>query len=178
MKLFNCLCISLAILCFFLRIFFLYRFEIYGSLPDLLLIILVYVAIHGKPKDVAMQSFILGLICDLNNLESLGIYIFAYLICGMTVIKIQENISCEFMIIKMIVVFIISFFVNTLYFFMICIDENLSPEHLGVDTTVFFSLICTALYTFLVSPIIFILLEIFYFYSNQYEKSLKRRRPL
>lgn len=175
MKLFYFICICFAILCFFLRVFFLYNYEIYGSLPDLLLIILVYIAIHGKPKDVAIQSFILGFICDLNNLESLGIYIFAYLICGMTIIKIQENVSCELMIMKMIIVFIISFFVNSLYFFMICIDENLSPEHLGVDTTVFFSLVCTAIYTFLVSPIIFILLQILHFYSNQYEQPLRRK---
>ena len=88
MKLFYFTCICLAVLCFFLRIFFLYNFEIYGSLPDLLLIILVYIAINGKPKDVAIQSFILGFICDLNNLESLGIYIFAYFL-GKRIVRIE-----------------------------------------------------------------------------------------
>lgn len=178
MKFFYFICVYLAILCFFLRVFFLYNFEIYGSLPDLLLIILVYIATNGKPKVVAILSFILGLICDLNNLESLGIYIFTYLICGMTIIKIQESISCELMITKMLVTFIISFFVNAFYFFMLCIDENLSPEHLGIDTTIFFSMLCTALYTCFVSPIIFICLQICYDYAYRQEKLSKKIKLL
>lgn len=61
-----------------------------GAKPDLVLLAVIFIAIHA-PRDAALLGcFGLGIISDLVSINPLGVYAIAYSIVGMFVISTQE----------------------------------------------------------------------------------------
>ena len=62
----------------------------HGAKPDLILLAVIFIAIHA-PRDAALLGcFGLGIFSDLVSLNPLGVYAIAYSIVGMFVISTQE----------------------------------------------------------------------------------------
>jgi rod shape-determining protein MreD len=64
----------------------------YGARPDLVLIAVIFIAIHA-PRDAALLgAFAIGLVKDMTTLAPLGLYAVAYALVGMFTVSTQELI--------------------------------------------------------------------------------------
>src|SRR5687767_10722339 len=61
-----------------------------GARPDLVLLVVIFIAIHA-PRDAALLgAFGIGLIKDVTTLSPLGLYAIAYSLVGMFTVSTQE----------------------------------------------------------------------------------------
>ena len=63
-----------------------------GARPDLVLLAVIFIAIHA-PRDAALLgAFTIGLVKDMTTLSPLGLYAIAYSMVGMFVVSTQEYV--------------------------------------------------------------------------------------
>ena len=63
-----------------------------GAQPDLVLLAVIFIAIHA-PRDAALLgAFVIGIVKDTTTLSPLGLYAIAYSLVGMFVISTQEYV--------------------------------------------------------------------------------------
>ena len=63
-----------------------------GARPDLVLLAVIFIAIHA-PRDAALLgAFTIGLVKDMTTLSPLGLYAIAYSVVGMFVVSTQEYV--------------------------------------------------------------------------------------
>jgi rod shape-determining protein MreD len=61
-----------------------------GARPDLVLLAVIFIAIHA-PRDAALLgAFTIGLVKDMTTLSPLGLYAIAYSLVGMFIVSTQE----------------------------------------------------------------------------------------
>jgi rod shape-determining protein MreD len=63
-----------------------------GARPDLVLLAVIFIAIHA-PRDAALLgAFTIGLVKDMTTLSPLGLYAIAYSLVGMFIVSTQEYV--------------------------------------------------------------------------------------
>ena len=63
-----------------------------GARPDLVLLAVIFIAIHA-PRDAALLgAFVIGIVKDTTTLSPLGVYAIAYSLVGMFTISTQEYV--------------------------------------------------------------------------------------
>jgi|GEM_PF-2300079 rod shape-determining protein MreD len=151
MKLNIPLFILVSFFLFILRIFFLYPLEIHGSLPDVLLIVLIYIALKASPKTVASCSFFLGILADIGGTGAFGFFSFCYIICGMTILKIKEAFATDLAWMPIALTFIFSLCLNFFYFSIVCFHLAQDSE-MAIEFELLLPIFFGAFYTAVLSP--------------------------
>src|SRR4051812_9292576 len=70
-------------------------FEVRNSAPNLVLLVVVFLAVNGGREAVLLGSFLLGLMQDLLTLQPLGTWAVCYSLVAMFVLSTQEIVYRE-----------------------------------------------------------------------------------
>src|ERR1041385_929348 len=119
--------------------------------PDLVLLAVIFIAIHA-PRDAALLGcFGIGLIQDLVTLNPLGLYAFAYAIVGMFVVSTQELVYKAHPLTH----FTLGFVAGSLCGMILAIHGWIKGPRASVT-----ELLAMALYTALLAPVVLGLLNL------------------
>ncbi len=118
--------------------------------PDFLIILSVYITMHGKPKHAIAGSWFLGMLQDIYSCERFGIFAILFTFLSFLLLRFKEEILLENTLFISIMVFVLSLQCNFLHSCII---------FLLYDVEIFQNFFFTALYSFFAAPIVLTLLE-------------------
>lgn len=64
--------------------------EIFGARPDFLLVGVVFVALHGPPRETILAAWVVGLAADLLTIEQFGFLGLSYALGAFLVLEVRE----------------------------------------------------------------------------------------
>ncbi|MBM3252280.1 MAG: rod shape-determining protein MreD [Candidatus Omnitrophica bacterium] len=126
-----------------------------GVTPNLLLISVVFFNLYFKQKNALLFTGFCGAIKDVFSIIRFGTNVVSFTICGFTVNKIKTSIDHDDRIYQVLIVFLISL-LNSFIFYLL----NLFSMNPPFFKSLFFIMLPEALYTAIISPIIFQLLKL------------------
>lgn len=138
----------------FLEVNFPKYLRLFGTAPDLLLICVVFFNIYFKPRNAFSFSSFSGIIKDALSLVRFGTNFISFTICGFVIGKTKASVYHNDKFSQILIVFVVSF-LNSFIFYLL----NLSSGSFPFFKSLFFIMLPEALYTAVLSPIMFYILK-------------------
>ena len=91
------------------------RFEVWGARPDLLLVLVVFVAMHARKPDAAVGAWVLGMIADLMSIERPGFLALSYMLVSILVASSRNYFFRYRSLTQLLVTFAACFVVQTVW---------------------------------------------------------------
>lgn len=148
--------IFLFLIFFYVFIYFslLSKVEIYGTTPEILLIVLAYIAFYSTPGNAVLAGIYLGFLTDLTTSERFGTFSLLFCFIVFLLLKLKQETSLDHPLFPIAVLFFISFQYDLCQTVLVCIRYQAEWEVFLVSKP----LVC-ACYTAIVSPLIFWFLD-------------------
>jgi rod shape-determining protein MreD len=66
------------------------RLELFGARPDLILVVVVFFAMHAERHNAVLTAWLLGMLADLMTIERFGLLALSYALVAMTVASVRD----------------------------------------------------------------------------------------
>lgn len=116
--------------------------------PDLLLIMLVFFAVHGSATEAIISSFTIGLASDLIGSQPMGVGIISFGVAGTILSFLQQTLSLRKTPFQAIAIFIAGFLCGLIIYFLSFLNTLAANDF-------FRSVIWTSLYSAVAGPFLF-----------------------
>ena len=127
------------------------KFEIMGSIPDLLFILSIYIALRGKLYQAALAGFFLGFMRDVTTCEQFGFFSFLFCSTNVLFFKLRQEMFIEHPLVPIGTIFLACFLTN---FFHICLISLLYKASLNFELVI--KLLIISSYTAFLAPFLII----------------------
>jgi rod shape-determining protein MreD len=126
------------------------RCEIGGLRPDWILVIVVFFALHARPRDAILGAWLVGFAADLLTVERLGLLSFSYALAALLVATIREAIFRHEILTQIIVTFAIALTLQVLW---TVYRRALYPQEAATVASLLLQGLGSAIYTAAWSPV-------------------------